>query len=384
MSSEDQVAATSAEPGDASLSVQVAIDVSPIDPLGVQVETPHFGGPQNTLSPADKWFTNADDDHMIMYRTFSPSDGSDPVAVMFIIHGISEHSGRYAEFAQESADALRIQVVVHDQMGHGYTACPVGASDISSLGKLPERKLEHSDIVTVMAADLIALINGVNERKLPVILFGHSMGSVVTRCALHIAKDDFIDSVIGVVLHGLPTAPGFIEMRAFYLLGWFIKKTGRGSEFVQETLVLGKFDGQLKSKLKQKDLPKHSFLSSDLSQIQNYSDSPFAGHLVDVDLLLSVGKNLRGLLCPERYFSSIKNRKLDFLFMSGMDDPVCEFGATASSDASKMASQGHRVTELKLYGSRHEFINEVTPVRLRAINQMHAWIANRMKECKLI
>lgn len=346
--------------------------------LAVDVEAPK----DSSVSPADKWFTNPADDHKIMYRSFSPSNRSDAVAIMFIIHGVSEHSGRYAAFSQETADALQLQVVVHDQMGHGYTACPVGTTDLASLGKLPDRKLEHTDIITIMAADLLALIEGVNERKLPVILFGHSMGTVVTRCAVHIAKEDFLQLLMGVVLHGVPTAPNFVEMRAFNALGWFIRKTGRGSEFVQENLVLGKFDGQVRSKLKQKNLPKHCFLSSDLSQIQNYTDSPFAGHLVDVDLLLSIGRNLRGILCPKRYFSSLGDRKLDILFMSGMDDPVCEFGATTSADASKMAALGHRVTEVSLYGSRHEFINEAAPIRRRAVSQMHAWIANRIKESK--
>jgi alpha-beta hydrolase superfamily lysophospholipase len=69
------------------------------------------------------------------------------------------------------------------------------------------------------------------------------------------------------------------------------------------------------------------------------------------------------------------DQKLSVLFICGRDDPVCEFGKTAETDAKKMSQLGHFVTEVYVGNCRHEFLNEVPHIRDIGIKQVVAWLS---------
>ncbi len=91
-----------------------------------------------------------------------------PRALVAIVHGLGEHSGRYAAFASELVRA-RYTVVSLDLPGHGETRGPRG--DIPSWPQLRDA------IVPAM----FTASNGLPDQpmSLPVILFGHSMGGLI-------------------------------------------------------------------------------------------------------------------------------------------------------------------------------------------------------------
>lgn len=65
--------------------------------------------------------TSSDNTHYLHHTFFDPSDNTTPItATLLIVHGMAEHSGRYAELAQFLADN-GIAVATYDQLGHGQT-----------------------------------------------------------------------------------------------------------------------------------------------------------------------------------------------------------------------------------------------------------------------
>src|SRR3954452_9908263 len=104
----------------------------------------------------------------VFARRWLPS-GS-PHAAVVIVHGAAEHSGRYARVAevlQGEGDA----VYALDLRGHGQTAGSTGRGRIGPSG------------MAGVLADVEALVRRVHSEadQVPVVLFGHSMGSVVVQ-----------------------------------------------------------------------------------------------------------------------------------------------------------------------------------------------------------
>ena len=98
-----------------------------------------------------------------------------PRAVVQLVHGMSEHVERYAPFA-EFLVAHGFVVCANDHVGHGKTAC--SADD---LGHMPLEAGEDA-----LVEDVHALREKVHERYPGTrhVMFGHSMGSFVTRVYL--------------------------------------------------------------------------------------------------------------------------------------------------------------------------------------------------------
>ena len=91
-----------------------------------------------------------------------------PRALIAIVHGLGEHSGRYAAFAADMVRA-RFTCVALDLPGHGETSGPRG--DIPAWTQLRDQ------IVPAMFTATRGLPD--QPPELPTILLGHSMGGVI-------------------------------------------------------------------------------------------------------------------------------------------------------------------------------------------------------------
>lgn len=91
-----------------------------------------------------------------------------PRALVAIVHGLGEHSGRYAALAQELVKG-RLTCVSLDLPGHGETSGPRG--DIPSWEKLREQIVPSMFTATRGLPD--------QPMELPVVLLGHSMGGLI-------------------------------------------------------------------------------------------------------------------------------------------------------------------------------------------------------------
>ncbi|WP_101808658.1 alpha/beta hydrolase [Paenibacillus pasadenensis] len=91
-----------------------------------------------------------------------------PRAAVCLVHGMGEHSGRYAELAQALAEA-GIAVLAYDQRGHGRSPGPRG----------------HADSMERLTADAARAVAEAARLwpDAPLFLYGHSMGGAVALAA---------------------------------------------------------------------------------------------------------------------------------------------------------------------------------------------------------
>ncbi|MDK6804354.1 alpha/beta hydrolase [Aerococcus sp. UMB7834] len=97
-----------------------------------------------------------------------------PRAILHVVHGMSEHGGRYEKLAHYF-NQRGLTVIAHDQLGHGALA-----RKNHNLGYLGAPK-QAKDI---LVADTLAVVRAFKKDSLPYILLGNSMGAYVTRLFL--------------------------------------------------------------------------------------------------------------------------------------------------------------------------------------------------------
>src|SRR3954454_14751212 len=111
-------------------------------------------------------FTDADGVE-IFYRSWPRRDAK---AVVLVAHGASEHSGRYDRFARALNDAGYAAYGI-DHRGHGRTSASTGVGRTGPGGGT--RLLDHMQALVEIIGDEVPAA--------PVIVFGHSMGSMITQ-----------------------------------------------------------------------------------------------------------------------------------------------------------------------------------------------------------
>lgn len=113
-----------------------------------------------------------------------------PKAVLVIVHGLAEHSGRY-DYVARKLNEKEISVYRFDNRGHGKSGGARGEND----------HLDHFLKDTHM---IVRIAIEANENK-PVFMLGHSMGGLIT-AAYGTAHGDILKGQItsGAVLDALP------------------------------------------------------------------------------------------------------------------------------------------------------------------------------------
>ena len=132
--------------------------------------------PKFTAARGDYTFEDAEgvSIHYYVWRASSPK------AVVQIVHGLGEYAVRYEELAQ-SLVAAGYTVYASDLRGHGQTGVGQYGKDLAKLGTL------GAGGVKAMIAGLRKLSGIAHEEhpKLPLVLLGHSLGSVLGQMLLN-------------------------------------------------------------------------------------------------------------------------------------------------------------------------------------------------------
>ena len=127
-----------------------------------------------------------------------------PRARLLLVHGLGEHSGRYARLAEE-LNAAGIAVRAYDHRGHGRSEGPQGGVD--ELARLPRDTMAAFHAYAAEADDLP-------------FLFGHSLGGLVAMYAvllMDLAPRGLIASSPALATH----AGGTQRALARTLSGWW-------------------------------------------------------------------------------------------------------------------------------------------------------------------
>ncbi len=260
-------------------------------------------------------------------------------AVVVIVHGMAEHSERYARFA-DVLNRSGYCVYAYDQRGHGKTA-----GEVEKLGFFAEKNGWQK--VTEDLSEIVELAKQTNQHK-KVIVFGHSMGSFITRNYL----EQFPNKVSGVILSGTAGSAGLLGQIGILLTKFItLYKPLRSPSKLLNTLSFGDFNKTFKPVKTAFD-----WLSRDEAEVKKYVDDPYCGTIFSIGFFRDLLQGLEASNTKSHVQKITKGLKIHLL--SGENDPVSKFGKQVKIVFDMYKSVSENVT-MKLYpDGRHEMLNE--------------------------
>ncbi|MDN5795999.1 MAG: alpha/beta hydrolase [Intrasporangium sp.] len=261
-------------------------------------------------------------------------------AVVQIAHGMAEHSGRYARFAERlTADGYA--VYAGDHRGHGATAA--GAEDEGYFA-------DHAGFATVVDdLHLVTQRAKTEHPGLPFFLFGHSMGSFLSRS--YAAR--FGDELDGLVLTGTGGDPGLLGKVGHLVAATEGRVRGRRhTSGLLNTLTFGPYNKAFKPNRTEFD-----WLSRDGAEVDKYIADPWCGNVFTSGFFADLLGGLAQVNADETVTRTPKD--LPIHLVSGSMDPV----GGQTKGVQQVASQYRRlgvedVTTMFWPGARHEVLNE--------------------------
>ncbi|MCD2173075.1 alpha/beta fold hydrolase [Rhizobium sp. C4] len=277
--------------------------------------------------------------------------------IVLIAHGMSEHSRRYARFANHLA-AQGYHAYAWDHRGHGETTAPDAVK-----GQFARR-----DGLDMVIADTMAIrdMAAANHPGLPILLFGHSMGAMICLNTALKHPDGFAGFAVWNFDFG--TASSVPLMRL--LLG--IEKWLKGSDVPSSILPRLTFEAWGKA------IPGHrtllDWLSSIPAEVDAYIADPLCGFPCTVSLWSDVADGVvRG--ADKAHLSRIPKDK-PIMLVGGGKDPATRGAKGMHWMEARMRALGFADISKQVYpDARHETLNDT--VSDLATADFLAW-ANRI------
>lgn len=285
--------------------------------------------------------TSSDNIHYLHHNFFEPSDNSKAVtATLLIVHGMAEHSGRYAEFAQFLADK-GIAVATYDQLGHGQT--------VKSADELGFFADEHP--VQSLLKDVIIMADSLKARHpdVPHFILGHSMGSFIVRNVLKHHAQNFTGAILMGTADANPLTKVLLPINKI-LAKVAPRKPNPVFANVMNKVLNSKLDNRLSSS-------EFAWLSADPAAVEAYEADPLTGFdftnngFLTLFTLMETGLN-------KKWATTIA-KDFPMLLISGENDPIGDMGKGIRNVASRLEKQNFRNITLQLYPHmRHEPLHE--------------------------
>ncbi len=281
----------------------------------------------------------------------------EPKAVLQIVHGIAEFVERYDNFARYMNSKGYI-VVAEDHMGHG-----------KSIGENGVLGYFHGGWFTGVADTYKLMRDTMSEfPALPYILFGHSMGSFMTRTILCDHPDS---GIAAAIICGTGWQPAFALPAVIKFVEGLCKKTGEKtpSDKLQQ-LIFGSYNKKITS-----PRTKNDWLTRDNAIVDEYTAHPLCGFTPACGLLRDM---MKGICHVERSDNLAKMQKqLPVFFIAGSEDPVGPYGKGVEKAAKAFKKAGMNNVSLKLYpGCRHEILNELN--KQEVYDDICAWLTKQI------
>jgi len=297
------------------------------------------------MNPQKTFFTDCYGQPICLYKWLPENK---PKAIVQLVHGMAEHAARYSPLA-EYLVGCGIAVFANDHRGHGYTVLDEKSwgvlSDSDGFAKMVEDEKEVTAIIRVAFP------------KVPIILFGHSMGSFICRYYAAICGSQ----IQGLLLSGTGS-PGYPEL----ILGLLISNVrsrifGRDTpDFFLDKQIFGRYN-HFFSPCK----TPFDWLSRDEKEVEKYLNDPMCGNVFPTGFYADFFKFLLFFKTKESVLAIPENLPV-FLF-SGEKDPVGNLGKGVQKVYTDYKKRGIRDLEIKLYPEgRHEMLNELNSLEVMA------------------
>lgn len=304
----------------------------------------------------DFYFNSSTGKNKIHARMCVPD--AEPRAIVQIIHGIAEYVDRYDEFMSFLADNGIIAVGT-DHLGHGKS--------IESEEQTGFFAYDNGWDYVVRDEEVLRLAMHENYPELPIIVFGHSMGSFMARTLLIRYPDAFNAAIIsGTGNQGAALVNGGLFMGN---LVTGLKGAHHYSKFLNN-LAFGSYN-----KIYDNPKTEYDWLSRDEANVQKYIDDPLCGFIPSCSLF-------RDMMTGVKFITNKKNltamnKDMPVYFMSGDMDPVGECGKGVQKAYNNFLEAGMKDVSIKLYpGGRHEMLNEIN--KDEVYTDILAWLDSKI------
>ena len=268
-----------------------------------------------------------------------PPKGIKPVGIMNFVHGMSEHRKRYEKIMKYFSQKGYV-CAIRDLKGHG--------ENIESMEKLgyigPKGYMQYIEDLHDFNVYLKR-----EYPKIPLILIGHSMGSLIVRTYIK-QHDDMIDCLI---ISGSPSenkAAGLGKVLIRFLAifnGWNYRSP------LISNMVLGRFEKPFA-----KEGIKGAWLSSDTGVATLYNKDPLCGFTYTLNGYMALLDLIKQTYTEKGWF--LRNPDLRVVFLSGGDDPCRVNDKKFKKAVELVRHMGYRKLTYKLFpGMRHEIFNEI-------------------------
>lgn len=294
--------------------------------------------------------SNINSESQLFHTLFSPETVK---ATLLIVHGMQEHSGRYADIAEYFAHH-GVAVLTYDHLGHGKSVKEKNDIGFFQLEKPDER----------LIADAAMMADHLSEQypDVPHFILGHSMGSFITRCLLQRASKKFAGAIITGT--GGPL-PGIDFLRAYLSFANLLAprhRTFLNSVFTKVNNKHFKED---------KDFGDTSWLSINPKNRIAFEQDKLCGIPFTHNAFYTLFTIYKR--ATSRDWASSIGKSFPFLFVSGENDPIGDFSKGVMLTTNNLKADGFEDVEIKIYPEmRHEILNE--EIREQVLNEICHWI----------
>ena len=286
------------------------------------------------------------------------SEVENPKGIVQIVHGMTEYALRYDYFAKKLCENGYI-VYAHDQRGHGETS-----PKDEEKGYIADD--EGFDILVENVKELTDVAKKENS-NLPIILFGHSMGSFVSQRYIEL----YGNGIDGVILSGTNGKPDRITKLGILISKIEIMLKGRKAKSkLMDKLSFGDFNSNFKP-----TRTDYDWLCSVNEEVDKYIESPVCGFSCSTSFYYDLIRGLWKINKKENLNNIPKN--LPIYIFAGDKDPVGKFGKGIVKLYDTYKSIGIYNLNYKLYSNgRHEMLNENN--KDEVIKDLLDWINNKI------
>ncbi len=282
-------------------------------------------------------FAGTDGKNTVVWTEWLP-DEMPVIAVLQIVHGMSEYIERYDDFAKW-LNRYGIAVAGNDHIGHGRSSDP---SDYGYMG-------EHDGWKTLV--NDVEKLNGMLHEEfpdVPVSVMGHSMGSFVVRAWLadHGRNcDRFI--IMGTAGSNPALGAGLAMTRMLRK-----RKGGHAVSKMINNMAFGSYNKRVKPAKTPFD-----WLSVNEENVKKYVDDPACGFPFTLAGFEDLFTMLSFVNSKDWYGKVPKDHPI--LLIAGLEDPVGGYGKGVAEVCDGLKDAGcSEVSMLLFEDMRHEILNE--------------------------
>ena len=263
-------------------------------------------------------------------------EASKPKAVIQVVHGMEEHKERYDAFAEYLAKN-GFTVLTSDLRGHGENA-PL-------LSHIADKK--GDELLISDQQEILKYIKN-TYKGVPVYLFGHSMGTIISRVLLQKEAKEYEKVALSGYVNPNPAGGAGIVLGN--LIALFKGKKGY-SKFITN-LVVGGFNKSIENPRTPLD-----WLSYNEDNVNAYIADPLSGKEFTLGSYNALFKLLVQMGKANKYQPI--NENLKFLLIAGKDDPCTGFEKGREASKKLLEKAGYKnISVITLDNMRHEILNE--------------------------